>query len=193
VIRGRGSACVGGIDSGHRVEQASHVFDVAPHWPRSVPLTVEWRHSGAAHQAHRCTRPSPAHRRLVLNVVVDVGHPDAYAVPRRILPDWARRLRGLPVLLVGVRCPIEVVMQRRRATWGAGRADDGSVPAPVSLWQQAVHVPGIYDLEVDTSMLGPQACAERCRGSAGGSREPVGTMSAGAPPSGGAGPQRGPA
>src|SRR5919201_414174 len=94
-----------------------------------------------------------AHSRLGLNVVVDVGHHDAYSAPRRILPDCARRLRGLPVLFVGVRCPIEVVMQRRRATWGDGDADDDSVPAPVSLWQQAAHVPGIYDLEVDTSVL----------------------------------------
>ena len=28
---------------------------------------------------------------------------------------------------------------------------------------QAVHVPGIYDLEVDTSVLRPEACAERIR------------------------------
>src|SRR6516162_2896641 len=33
-----------------------------------------------------------AHSRLGLNVVVDVGHHDAYFVPRRILPDCARRL-----------------------------------------------------------------------------------------------------
>src|SRR5437867_1142727 len=104
-----------------------------------------------------------AHSRLGLNVVVDVGHHDAYAVPRGILPDCARRLSGLPVLFVGVRCPIEVVMVRRRATWGAGDADDGSVPKPVSLWQQAVHVPGIYDLEVDTSVLSPPACADLIR------------------------------
>jgi chloramphenicol 3-O phosphotransferase len=104
-----------------------------------------------------------AHSRLGLHVVVDVGHHDAYSAPRRILPDCARRLRGLPVLFVGVRCPIEVVMQRRRATWGTGGADDGSVPAPVRRWQQAVHVPGIYDLEVDTSMLSPEGCAERIR------------------------------
>jgi chloramphenicol 3-O phosphotransferase len=29
----------------------------------------------------------------------------------------------------------------------------------VLLWQQAVHVPGIYDLEVDTSALSPEECA----------------------------------
>jgi chloramphenicol 3-O phosphotransferase len=104
-----------------------------------------------------------AHSRLGPNVVVDVGHHDAYSVPRGILPDCARRLSGLPVLFVGVRCPIEVVMERRRATWGVDDADDGSVPKPVSLWQQAVHVPGIYDLEVDTSLLSPDACADAIR------------------------------
>lgn len=104
-----------------------------------------------------------AHSRLGLNVVVDVGHHDAYAVPRGILPDCARRLEGLPVLFVGVRCPIEVIMGRRRATWGAGNADDGSVPEPVRLWQRAVHAPGIYDLEVDTSVLSPEACAGAIR------------------------------
>jgi chloramphenicol 3-O phosphotransferase len=104
-----------------------------------------------------------AHSRLGLNVVVDVGHHDAYSVPRGILPDWARRLSGLPVLFVGVHCPIEVVMERRRATWGLGNGDDGSVPRPVSLWQQAVHVPGIYDLEVDTSVLSTESCADAIR------------------------------
>ena len=104
-----------------------------------------------------------AHSRLGLNVVVDVGHHDAYSVPLGILPDCARRLSGLPVLFVGVRCPIEIIMERRRATWGAGHSADGSVPTPVSLWQQAVHVPGIYDLEVDTSAMSPEACADMIR------------------------------
>ncbi|HEY3108305.1 MAG TPA: chloramphenicol phosphotransferase [Chloroflexota bacterium] len=104
-----------------------------------------------------------AHSRLGLNVVVDVGHHDRYSLPRGILPDCARRLSGLPALFVGVRCPIEVVMARRRATWGAGEVDDRSVPEPVRRWQQAVHAPGIYDLEVDTSLLSPQACAEAIR------------------------------
>jgi chloramphenicol 3-O phosphotransferase len=104
-----------------------------------------------------------AHSRLGLNVVVDVGHHDAYSAPRGILPDCARRLTGLPVLLVGVRCPIEVIMERRRATWGAGNAADGSVPEPVQRWQRAVHEPGIYDLEVVTSPLSPEECARLIR------------------------------
>ena len=104
-----------------------------------------------------------AHSRVGVNVVVDVGHHDAYSVPRGILPACARRLSGLPVLFVGVRCPLAVVMERRRATWHVGYADDGSVPGPVRLWQHAVHLPGIYDLEVDTSMLSAAACADAIR------------------------------
>jgi chloramphenicol 3-O phosphotransferase len=104
-----------------------------------------------------------AHSRLGLNVVVDVGHHDAYSVPRGILPQCARLLHGLPVLFVGVRCPLDAIMERRRATWGARTPDDGSIPAPVRLWQEAVHTPGIYDLEVDTSVLSAEACAEAIR------------------------------
>lgn len=103
------------------------------------------------------------HSRLGLNVVVDVGHHDAYAVPRGILPACARLLESLPVLVVGVHCPLEIVMQRRRVTWPGSLPDDGSVPQPVRLWQQAVHVPGIYDLEVDTSVLSPEQCADVIR------------------------------
>jgi chloramphenicol 3-O phosphotransferase len=29
----------------------------------------------------------------------------------------------------------------------------------VLAWQRAVHEPGIYDLELDTSVLDPEACA----------------------------------
>src|SRR3954469_19628739 len=72
-----------------------------------------------------------AHSRLGLNVVVDVGHHDAYSAPRGILAHCARQVSGLPVLFVGVRCPIEVVMERRLATWGVGKTDDGLVPKPV--------------------------------------------------------------
>lgn len=99
------------------------------------------------------------HSRLGLNVVVDVGHHDAYAVPHGILPTCARQLHGLPVVFVGVHCPLEVVMHRRRATWPTANDDDGAIPPAVRLWQQAVHVPGIYDLEVDTSVLTAEECA----------------------------------
>jgi chloramphenicol 3-O phosphotransferase len=95
------------------------------------------------------------HSRLGVNVVVDVGHHDAYSAPLGILPDSARRLSGLPAWYVGVRCPFDVIVQRRSATCGPEYA----VPTQVSLWQEAIHVPGIYDLELDTSELSPEACA----------------------------------
>jgi chloramphenicol 3-O phosphotransferase len=99
-----------------------------------------------------------AHSRAGVNVVVDAGHHDAYSVPLGILPACARRLAGLPAWLVGVRCPLDVIVERRRATWGDSAAGD-PVPDPVRRWQQAVHVPGLYDLEVDTAALSPEACA----------------------------------
>ncbi len=104
-----------------------------------------------------------AHSRLGLNVVTDIWHHDNYSQPLGILAASARRLAGLPVLFVGVRCPIEVIMQRRLATWGAGYDSDGAVPAPVSRFHRDIHLPGIYDLEVDTSTLSAQACADQIR------------------------------
>ena len=104
-----------------------------------------------------------AHSRLGLHVVVDVGHHDAYAILRGILPHCARQLKGLPVLFVGVRCPLAVIMERRRATWHDSYNENDPVPEPVILWQQAVHVPGIYDLEVDTSLLSAEECADLIR------------------------------
>ena len=37
------------------------------------------------------------------------------------------------------------------------------IPPPIRLWQEEVHKPGIYDLEVDTSLLSPQDCADEIR------------------------------
>jgi chloramphenicol 3-O phosphotransferase len=102
-----------------------------------------------------------AHSRLGVNVVVDANHHDDYSRPLGILPACAWVVRGLPVLFVGVRCPIDVIMSRRIATWGSGYEPDGSIPAPVTRWQDAVHRFHHYDLEVDTSLAGPAECAER--------------------------------
>lgn len=100
-----------------------------------------------------------AQSRVGLNVVADLGLHDGYSRPLGIVADAVRRLAGLPVLLVGVRCPIEKIMARRNADPQHGYyAAGASVPAPVQRWQDAVHRPGIYDLEVDTSVLSPEAC-----------------------------------
>lgn len=102
-----------------------------------------------------------AHARSGLHVVVDVGLHDDYSVPRHIARDVARKLHGLSVLFVGVRCPVAVVWDRRRATWGQDRTTaDGPLIAAVERWQTAVHVGVDYDLEVDTSVLSPAQCAD---------------------------------
>jgi chloramphenicol 3-O phosphotransferase len=94
--------------------------------------------------------------RAGMNAVVDVGHHDA-----EILADCARRLEELPVLFVGVRCPIEEVMRRREATWGPDDriTAEEPVPAPVQRWQERVHGGWAYDLEVDTAVMDPGECA----------------------------------
>lgn len=106
-----------------------------------------------------------AHSRLGLNVVTDVGHHGA--IHSGILPNCARQLKGLPVLFVGVRCPIEEIMKRRsqadRESGYIVGTNDEPVPLPVVLWQEEVHKPGIYDLEVDTSLLSPDDCAKEIR------------------------------
>lgn len=104
-----------------------------------------------------------AHSRLGINVVVDVGHHDNYSIPRGILPECARILKGLPVMFVGVHCSIEIIMKRRIETWKVGYSEDGSIPLSVKLWQESVHEPGIYDLEIDTSVLTPEECANLIR------------------------------
>ena len=92
-----------------------------------------------------------AHSRLGLNVVVDVAHHDG-----AVLADGRRRLDGLPVLFVGVRCPLEVIVERRAASVPGDYLVDGP---PVRRWQEAVHGGWAYDLEVDTSQLTPEECA----------------------------------
>ena len=104
-----------------------------------------------------------AHSRLGLNVVADVGHHGSFVTRGNMLPACAARLIGLPVLVVGVRCPIEVVMERRRLSLAAGSPHYAIDEALVRRWQDEVHKPGIYDVEVDTSLLSPEACAELIR------------------------------
>lgn len=110
-----------------------------------------------------------AHSRLGLNVVAEFGHHEAHSRPLGILSACARLLTGLPVLFVGVHCPIDVIMQRRQAESEERRRDyldvsaSPAAPAPVLLWQTQVHRPGIYDLDVDTSLQSPEDCAKEIR------------------------------
>ncbi len=103
-----------------------------------------------------------AQARAGVNVVVDVGHHEDYSRPLGILSRCARELVGLPVLFVGVRCPIEVIWRRRERSWGQREQDAGpELLGAVQRWQEAVHALGPYDLEVDTSVWSPEECADR--------------------------------
>ncbi|EJN03106.1 chloramphenicol phosphotransferase [Phyllobacterium sp. YR531] len=108
-----------------------------------------------------------AHSRLGFNVVADFGHHDAYAQPRHILADCAPRLLDLPVMFVGIHCPIEIIMERRNAghpgregLYAMGSANE-EIPEPVARWQKEVHKSLIYDFEIDTSTASPAECAKR--------------------------------
>jgi len=101
-----------------------------------------------------------AHARAGFDVVADVGHHEGYSQPLHILRNVAPRLAGLETLLVGVDCPLEVIMARRNADPQGLYLGGDTVPAPVQRWQDAVHAHGVYDLRVDTSMLSAEACAE---------------------------------
>jgi chloramphenicol 3-O phosphotransferase len=105
-----------------------------------------------------------AHSRAGLNVVADVTHHDA-----PILRDCARVLDGLPVLFVGVHCSLETIMTRRNAGH-PGRdgvyvvaTPEDPVPEPVRRWQAALARVGPYDMELDTSLLTPEQCAQAIR------------------------------
>jgi chloramphenicol 3-O phosphotransferase len=92
-----------------------------------------------------------AHERLGLNVAVDVGLYD-----ERVAADAAARLAGLGVVFVGVRCPVDVVVERRRQDGGDRYAAERGL---VERWERAVHGRWTYDVEVDTSVAAPAECA----------------------------------
>lgn len=103
-----------------------------------------------------------AHARRGLDVVADLGHHDSYSRPLGILSSCARQLTPFEVLFVGVRCPLEIIMQRRNADPQNGLYLGGeTIPQPVQRWQDEVHRPGIYDLELDAGSLTPARCAGR--------------------------------
>lgn len=66
--------------------------------------------------------------------------------------DCAHTLANLPVFLVGIRCPLDVVEQRER-----NRRDRTLGQARLQF--DRIHAHGLYDFEVDTSLLGAEACA----------------------------------
>lgn len=97
------------------------------------------------------------------HTVVDVGLHDSYRTDLSLWPTVVRRLYGRPVMIVGVRCPLPEILRRRALSTGSylEAATDGTVPDPIIRWQEEVHKPGIYDLEVDTGSSSAALCATR--------------------------------
>src|SRR5512140_2723619 len=79
---------------------------------------------------------------------------DHVFVEKQWVDECARLFAGLPAYLIGVQCPLEVLEQRERSredrTLGQAR-----------LQFPLIHQYATYDLEVDTSLLSPDQCADR--------------------------------
>ena len=84
-----------------------------------------------------------------LNVIVD-----HVVLERDWVDEMARDWAGFDVLRVGVRCPLEIVLERERE-----RKDRTLGQAEAQF--DVVHRWMTYDVEVDTSVLGPAECVSR--------------------------------
>lgn len=106
-----------------------------------------------------------AHSRLGLAVVADLAHHVATPEGRAILEDCARRLAGLPVLFVGLHAPDEIIEERlRRPAPLTENGEEEEAPPPtaeiIAQWKEALFAPGIYDIEIDTSLTSAADCAD---------------------------------
>lgn len=70
------------------------------------------------------------------------------------LLDYLHVLQDLPVLFIGVRCPLEEVNARESRR-------SGRFPGTATAHFDRVHQYTLYDLEVDTQKHSPQECAEQ--------------------------------
>lgn len=73
-------------------------------------------------------------------------------------PAWvaecARPFARMPAYLIGIRCPIEIIEQRElRRT--------NRIPGQARAQFELVHRYAKYDLELDTSLLTPDECAQQ--------------------------------
>ncbi|MDQ3692593.1 MAG: hypothetical protein M3464_03050 [Chloroflexota bacterium] len=96
--------------------------------------------------------------RIGHNVVVDHVLTDALQV-RSCVETW----RGLPVLSVGVRCPLHATLGRA-STRVAERWPEYIEAVAWQHGEVHMHTRALYDLEVDTSCLGPDECAQTILG-----------------------------
>ncbi len=75
---------------------------------------------------------------------------------QRVLQAAVEALHPLPVLFVGVRCPLEVAIRREQERGNRG-------PGGAVAFYDLVHAHGLYDLEVDTSRFSAIECAQQIK------------------------------
>ena len=85
-----------------------------------------------------------------LNVIVD-----HVLLEQAWLDECSRRWAGFAVLVVGVRCPLDVVVERERARQDRTLGQAEAQFAVVHRWADR------YDVEVDTSVLTPDEAVAR--------------------------------
>ena len=99
-----------------------------------------------------------------MNVAVDVGLHEGHSRPLGVVGAVAGAMGQCGALFVGVRCQLNEIMRRRDASTDGGATyvqsnPDGTIPDQVLAWEQFVHDPGVYDIEVDTSVDSAHECA----------------------------------
>jgi chloramphenicol 3-O phosphotransferase len=81
---------------------------------------------------------------------------DHVLIEPRWVSECADLFADLPAYLIGTHCPLDILEARER---GRKNRTFGQARAQFDL----VHRGAAYDLEVDTSVLSPEACARRIR------------------------------
>jgi chloramphenicol 3-O phosphotransferase len=90
----------------------------------------------------------------------DLGVLDWYSQPLVSWLEARERQAGLPTPVIGVRSSVDEILERRAADPdGYEVAGGGRIPAAILRWERAVHDPGRYDFEVDTTSHSPSRCA----------------------------------
>ncbi|MEX0942474.1 MAG: AAA family ATPase [Pseudomonadales bacterium] len=96
-------------------------------------------------------RATAAMVREGINVIID----DVILDPA-FLDDYLQVFAGFQVYFVGVKCTREVLGKRERAR-------PGRFPGTATGHYEVCHAHGNYDVEVDTSTMPPDQCAEQVR------------------------------
>jgi chloramphenicol 3-O phosphotransferase len=86
-----------------------------------------------------------------VNLIVD----DVIYDPQ-VLRSAVTHLADLPVLFVGLHCPVAEAMRREHE-----RGD--RAPGGAAIFHELVHRHGCYDLEIDTAQASPTECSEQIR------------------------------